>query len=142
MTNYDKSNIKFDSGEFNIAFDKYIQQTKKNTFTQSEERLGDLLYKERIQNTYFNNPIFNIFVEIKNTWFYILDDIIQFNISIDIFTKGNRLFNLGMTFLFIAIFLIIITFIIDDNRTNNFGNLNLSSIDLSSIDSNSYSNKI
>lgn len=141
MTNYDKSNIKFDSGEFNIAFDKYIQQTKKNTSIKSEERLGDLLYKERIHNTYFNNPIFDIFVEIKNTWFYILDDIIQFNIGIDIFTKGNRLFNLGMTFLFIAIILIITTFIIDDDiGTNNFSNSNSNS---NYVDSNFYSdNKI
>jgi hypothetical protein len=45
-----------------------------------------------------------ILVGIKDTWFEILDDLLQQNFTLDIFTRGTRLFFIGLTLVLIIIF--------------------------------------
>ncbi len=54
-------------------------------------------------------------IELKNTWFGILDDLLAGNMSLSIILKDNRLFYIGLTILIIAIILYIYDYAINPN---------------------------
>ena len=60
-------------------------------------------------------------IELKNTWFGILDDILTGNFTLDIILKDNRLFYVGFTILIIAIILYIYDYAI--NPTDSLQNI-------------------
>ena len=54
-------------------------------------------------------------IELKNTWFGILDDLLAGNFTLDIILKDNRLFYVGLTILIIALILYIYDYAINPN---------------------------
>lgn len=51
---------------------------------------------------------FEIIIGIKNTWFGLLDDILDKKFDLDIITKSNRMFFIGITLIVVVFLLYII----------------------------------
>jgi hypothetical protein len=99
------SNNNFDLGKFNSAFEKQIMETKLLNKEKDKKRL-DMLNKESQEKiSLYDMSIVDFLIGIKDTWFDILDNLLQLNLSWDVITKDNRLFFIGLTFLIIALFL-------------------------------------
>ena len=95
---------KFDINKFNNSF----ETTKEQKKLINKEHDNELLQK--LNNNVDNKPLYKntmseIIIGIKNSWFYLLDDLIEQKFSIDTFTKDNRLFYIGITLIIIAIIL-------------------------------------
>ncbi len=64
---------------------------------------------------FYKLNLLEIAIELKNTWFGILDDLLGGNMSLNIILKENRLFYIGLTILIIAIILYIYDYAINPN---------------------------
>jgi len=62
---------------------------------------------------FYSLNLLEMVIELKNTWFGILDDILAGNFTLDVIIKDNRLFYVGFTILIIAIILYIYDYAID-----------------------------
>jgi len=98
---YKLENDKFDIDKFNRDFDQYKDQRKKEMEETLQGKL-DELNKPKEQIPAYNLSMGQIVINIKDTLFNILDDMLHFNFTWDIILKENRLFYLGLTFIFIA----------------------------------------
>ena len=52
---------------------------------------------------FYKLSMFEILINMKNTWFEIMDDITRTRVDSQILTKNNRLFYVGLTLLILAI---------------------------------------
>ncbi len=89
------------------------ESDKSNTLkdlSKAAEAEVDLKYKP-----FYKLNLLEMAIELKNTWFGILDDILAGNITLDIILKDNRLFYVGFTILIIAIILYIYDYAINPN---------------------------
>lgn len=107
------SGRKFDLAKFNIEFDRNKEIAKEN------QRISDLnklnaLSQETVHVSLYDLPLADIIINIKNTWFNLLDDLLDQKFEIETFTKDNRLFYIGITILFFTIILYLYTMIISD----------------------------
>jgi hypothetical protein len=110
------TNGKFDIGIFNTAFNKNKETQKDITKSNSEKRLNTLNMLANQNNEYSNTPIINLFIQIKNSWFYLTDDLLQQKFQIETFTKENRLFFIGLTLIFFATILLFFNEFINNNN--------------------------
>lgn len=95
-------NKDFDINKFNKVFDDKKEEEKKRIQEDSEARLR-LLNQDVTDKPLYRTTIPDVLIGIKNTWFYILDDLLQQKFTIDTFTKNSRLFYIGITLIFIGI---------------------------------------
>lgn len=120
------TNGEFDIGKFNTAFDKNKEKQKNIIKSNSEKRLNALTNLELQNNQKSNGPVINLFIEIKNCWFYLADDLLQQKFEIETFTKENRLFFIGITLIFFSTVLLCFNefenIINCDNKLNNENN--------------------
>ena len=72
---------------------------------------------------FYQLNLVEILIGLKNTWFGILDDILEGNIKLNILSKKNRLFYVGLTILIIAIILYIYDYMIKNNDSNSLNNI-------------------
>lgn len=91
----------FDLQKFNLNFEKEKERRFEEISKKQQEKL-DLLNKEPDQKSVYKYSIGEIFIGIKDSWFDILDDILQEGIKPDIFIKKNRLYFIGMTFVILV----------------------------------------
>lgn len=101
-------NKRFDLGKFNKVFDVNREITKRNQRVEELEKLSRLSKVETHTSLYDLN-ISQILVNTKNSWFNLLDDLLEQRFQLDTFTKDNRLFYIGLTIVFIAIILYLYT---------------------------------
>ena len=92
---------RFDVKEFNKVYNDYISKKKESILEQEERRL------DRLNNMKEYIPLHQLsvgqhLINTKDTWFDILDDLLQFRFNIRTFNKQNRLFYIGLTLLIIA----------------------------------------
>lgn len=118
------TNGKFDLGEFNTAFEENKQYIKNQTEKNAAIRLDNLLHKDpdyvnSMKNNMYNN-LLKFFIEIKNSWFYLIDDLLQFNFNLATFMKSNIMLHIGLTlFAFVAVLMIINQFSNFDDDINS-----------------------
>ena len=105
---------KFDIGKFNDSFNKSKDDTKRSNYERDEYRLK-MLSQTLTAKSLSESTISEIIIEIKNTWFYIMDDLLQQKFVISTFTKDNRLFYIGITFVIIAIIMYLYNYFLDDD---------------------------
>ena len=90
------------SGQFNLAlFNKTYRedQTKRIAFYRSEdEKLLSQLDKEPPKLKLHDLSIMQHLLNIKNTWFDLINDLIEQPLNSDILLKNDRLFYIGLTF--------------------------------------------
>jgi hypothetical protein len=103
--------------DFNDQFEKEKEINKIRGKQNQEETLSELSEKENIPETpFYKKNVYDILIAIKDTWFFIIDDLVNKPFSFDIFYKNNRLFYIGLTICIIALL-----FILYDLIKENFG---------------------
>jgi len=95
---------KLDLKKFNKEFERRKEIKKKESGEKIKKRLGILNKPVRTERIY-DQSIGNILINIKNTWIGILDDLMDGNFNLTIFTTKNRLFYIGITIVFISLIL-------------------------------------
>ena len=98
-----------DNKKFNLQFDKLKADAKEKYKKNQEDRLLKLNTEANQPSTtpFYKKNIGQLFIGIKDTWFEILDDVLNKDFSIRIFTKDNRLFFIGLTICIIGFILVI-----------------------------------
>ncbi len=95
---------KFDLGKFNKVFDENKEMTKEYQADVDLARLNKLSSQE-IKISLYDLSILQILVNTKNTWFDLLDDLLEQKFEMATITKENRLFYIGLTILVFSIIL-------------------------------------
>ncbi len=95
---------KFDINKFNTSFDK-SKEDNKLTNKENDAEILQKLNSFTDSKPLYKNTISEIIIGIKNTWFYLLDDLLEQKFTFDTFTKENRLFYIGITLMCISIIL-------------------------------------
>jgi hypothetical protein len=111
--------------DFNDQFEKEKEINKIRGKQNQEQTLSELSESETKEEIpFYKKNVYDILIAIKDTWFYIIDDLINKPFTFDIFFKNNRLFYIGLTICIIALL-----FILYDIIKNNFGEENKTSSD-------------
>lgn len=121
------SNNEFDVNEFNKAFEE--QQVNDNKEKEELDMMKKVIEKEKLHDM----SLGKILINMKDEIFGILYDLISINYEsfdtfLDIFTKNNRLFYIGLFLIIICIFLYLISYFFhtdNDNDININANLNV-----------------
>lgn len=113
-TNNNLSSFSSDNAKTNESVeDKSI---KSNSDTSNTiQKLNKSAESEIKDIPFYKLNLLEMTIELKNTWFGILDDLLTGNITLDIILKDNRLFYVGFTILIIAIILYIYDYAINPN---------------------------
>lgn len=98
---YELDNGKFDIDRFNRDFDQYKEQRKREMQERLDKKLSELNNPPHEPPAY-DLSIGQIAINIKDSMFNIIDDIINFKFTWDILLKSNRLFYLGLVFIIFA----------------------------------------
>jgi hypothetical protein len=101
-------NRRFDLGKFNKVFDVNREITKRNQRVEEIQKLNRLSQVETKTSLYDLN-MSQILVNTKNSWFNMLDDLLEQRFQLSTLTKDNRLFYIGLTIVFIAVILYLYT---------------------------------
>jgi len=107
--------------QFNIRQFNKNYQMEQNAFEEesaleSEEMLVQLnnnANKVHIKKSLVDSSIFEIFRGIINSWFHLLDDLMRQKYSTEIFTKDDRLFYFGITFVIIAVIMFLYHYFVE-----------------------------
>lgn len=115
---------KFNSELYNDKYKSYIDDVKKRRKNANEKNMKNLIGTDNINikpeyKPFYQLNLLEIALELKNTMFSILDDILAGNMTLDIILKDNRLFYVGLTILIIAIILYIYDYAIDPTNATN-----------------------
>ena len=105
----------FDLGKFNIVFSNNKKIVKQHQRLKDLEKLNELSQQKQHISLYDQN-IYQILVNTKDTWFNLLDDLLDRQYHPSTFYKDNRLFYIGITIMFFSIILYLYAVIIDDNK--------------------------
>tara|TARA_B110000908_G_C10164162_1_gene407511 strand:- start:105 stop:623 length:519 start_codon:yes stop_codon:yes gene_type:complete len=105
----------FDLGKFNIVYDNNKKIVKEHQRLKDLEKLNELSQKKKHISLYDQN-IYQILVNTKDTWFNLLDDLLDRQYQPSTFYKDNRLFYIGITIMFFSIVLYLYAVIVDDNK--------------------------
>jgi len=85
---------------------------------ESESKLEILNKKANIETIkpFYMMNIMEIIIELKNTWFQIMDELMAGNYSMSILIKNNRMFYVGLTILIMAIIMYIYDYMIENSN--------------------------
>ncbi len=88
-----------------------------NTYSESENVKHIIKHSDTrvTEKPFYKMNILEILIEMKNTWFQILDELLAGNFSMSILIKNNRMFYVGLTILIFAIILFIYDYAIDSS---------------------------
>jgi len=111
---YKLGSDKFDIDKFNRDFDQYKIQRKDEMNKKIKQKLNEL-NTVKISIPAYDLSIGQIAINIKDSLFGILDDLINYNFSWDILLKRNRLFYLGITLIVISLINYLYFFFQDTN---------------------------
>ena len=84
-----------------------------------KEKMGDKLAKLNTPSqsiSVYEQSIPKILSDTKDTLFNTLDDLLQGAFTMDTFTKDNRLFFIGLTLIFVALFVYIYNILVGDHE--------------------------
>lgn len=109
----------FDIDKFNRDFDQYKIKRNESMEKQLQTKI-DQLNKPEPEIPIWSESIGTVLIRMKDSIFGIFDDILNFNISSEIFIKENRLFYIGLFILFFALILFVLNMLIglDENNQN------------------------
>lgn len=105
---YIDSTGKFDVDKFNRDFQQYKERRQTEMDIQLKQKADELTKKANISIPIYNLGIGETLIKFKDSFFGILDDLLRFDLSMNTFTKENRLFYIGLFLIVVAIFCIII----------------------------------
>jgi hypothetical protein len=116
-------NLNYDPLAVN-EFDKKFEEQEIQNNQKANERLNKL-DKTFTEPKPYQLSIYGILVGIKDTWFYLFDDLLREQFYLETFTKDNRLFYIGLTIVLIIILIFLFNLMfggydnsVNDNSTN------------------------
>jgi hypothetical protein len=115
------NNGKFDLAGFNKAFDRQKEIAKESQRLNDLNKLSEMSRVET-KVTPHNLPIGQIAMNTKDTWFDLLDELLDGEINSTTFTKDNRLFYIGITILFFSIITYLYVMILNNKSNANNDN--------------------
>jgi hypothetical protein len=92
-----------------------VSEEKINTL-QKLNKEGEIESNKK-NRQFYDLTLLEILIELKNTWFGILDELLSGNITMGILMKNDRLFYVGLTILIIAIILYIYDYMIEPDNS-------------------------
>lgn len=104
----------FDIDRFNLFYEQYNDKRKKVQRSRIRAKL-DELNKPIPKMPIYDDKIGKIFIDMKDSIFDTMDDILQGKFTFNTFTKNNRLFYLGFVLVLIVIFLYAYTIVIQES---------------------------
>lgn len=104
---------KFDLNKFNAAFEQHKYDLSQKRKLEDEKTLSQL-NAPKAQKPISEYNLLDILIGTKNAWFGIIDDLLEQKFIFETFTKGNRLFFVGLTLIFFATVLYLYNFFIED----------------------------
>lgn len=116
MSNNNKSpSKKFDVQEFNKQFELDKEQRKLIAQEKDLQKLRQL-NETIVEKKLYENTVSDIIIGIKNSWFNLLDDLLEQKFSISIFTRENRLFYIGITLIIMGLLIYLYNFFLEDGN--------------------------
>lgn len=115
------SNNKFDIGKFNDSFEEQ-KNTKIQINNKIDEHKLQMMGTQLEEKTIMQSTVSDLLIGIKNTWFYLIDDLLQQRFNVNTFTKENRLFFIGLTIVIIAMILHLYDYLSSDENNDNYDN--------------------
>lgn len=103
----------FDVQDFNKKFNEDKAKRKEESKQRELDKLAELNKPVREKRLLEMN-FADILIGIKDSWFGILDDLLQQKYTFDTFTKHNRLFFVGLTLILIGLIVFVYNFLVDD----------------------------
>jgi hypothetical protein len=94
-------NGELDMDKFNRDYGQYVEK-RSNKMKRDLQLKLDHLNQPKKDKLIYELSIGEIFINIKDSMFGILDDLLKFNIN-NILTKNNRLFYLGLILIIIGV---------------------------------------
>lgn len=98
--------------DFNTKFEQDKMLNKKQFASNDLNRLQSINPE---QNNISKFSIYNILISIKDTWFNIIDGLLQGNFNSNLFTQNNSLLYIGITIVVLAVIYFILVILFDDN---------------------------
>ncbi len=92
-----------------------VSEEKINTLKELDKQ-GQIESSKK-NRQFYDLTLLEIIIQLKNTWFGILDEILAGNFSMNILMKNDRLFYVGLTVLIIAIILYIYDYMIEPDNS-------------------------
>jgi hypothetical protein len=110
LVNLDKTitTTEFDINKFNKTF-----ESQKETVNTDSLELQELNKQEKPKKLY-NYSLMELLIGIKDTWFYLFDDLLQKKFYTETFTKDNRPFFIGLTIVLFVIIIYLYNIIFDN----------------------------
>ena len=115
LAGIDVASKQFDLAKFNKAYDKNKAITDNKQKVIDNNKLNDLSREQTTHVNFYDMSLYQIIINIKNTWFYLLDDLLDQKFEINIFTKENRLLYIGITIVFFTIVMYLFVIIMIDD---------------------------
>lgn len=103
---------RFEVDRFNRDFEQYAERRRQVMDKTLNDKL-EALNQPDPEPPVYEQPVGQILVDTKDGLFNLLDDLLQFKFSLDTFTKDNRLFFIGLTLVFIALFVLVYSMFVD-----------------------------
>lgn len=105
----------FDVQDFNKKFNEDKAKRKEESKQRELDKLAELNKPVREKRLLEMN-FADILIGIKDSWFGILDDLLQQKCTFDTFTKHNRLFFVGLTLMLIGSIVFMYDLLVDDSE--------------------------
>ncbi len=112
------TNNDFNPAKFNKAFDEDKAKKKIEIEKTEKERLAKL-NKPDVNKPLYQLSVGEIIIGVKNTFFDIIDDLFLGKYDLQIFTKDNRLFFIGITCLLFSVILYLYDYFTNTKTRNN-----------------------
>lgn len=109
-TMYDNKGKFFDQYLFNKKFDSYIDQKNKERLLKEKVKLHDLNHITNIKIAPYELPLNLILINIKNMWFSVWGNIINYKNPFDNFDYDSY-FYLGISLISISLLYIMLSYI-------------------------------
>lgn len=104
----------FNAKKFNSEFEEEKRIVKENAKKNYDDRMNQLNYIDR-EKKLTDYSIYEILIGIKDSWFGILDDLIQPSIDPNILFKYNRLYFIGITFILIGLIMYLYFYFVSED---------------------------
>ena len=115
---YKSDNGDFDFDKFNLKFDQYKERRQKEKEKAMQLKLAELNKPKKVIPIY-GQPIGQVLIDAKNGLFELLDDLLQGKFETKTFTRDHRLFYIGLTLLFISVFMYIMTIVVNGSDNSS-----------------------
>ena len=113
----DQNSYTFDIKRFNQDFDNYLDRQKKARLEKEAQYLESKTVVKR-EKLLHELSFYELVVNMKNTVFDIIDEIVNNKVTKDTFKKNNRLFYIGLLLILFSMILIALNIVMPREKTN------------------------